>query len=320
MIEDNKTKIILGLLIVIIIFVCIFAAMAFLNRAKLTINAEPSYVALVSGHGAFECTLQTCEIDLSKGDFNVTLEKDGYKTINFEISLGYRSKLIKDVTFEFIPYISEIPKDEGEKIFEEGNMSDAVKAYLKQEEGKKQALYVKSNGEEKLISYFNIPIKDHDLEILSDTKVMVISHDEKDSVYLVDTAEKSRKKIFDSATEISGVECSSNAKWCLFESDKTSLVNTETNAVKDENNLNLPLTQMAWGNGAKLFLISQYEAAKEAEKSELFYIQKFDPETNGFETILVAQELQKAPNNVKIADNEKEIYMESGGKYFVAKF
>lgn len=314
MIENPKNKMILALLGVLALFAAGFGIMVFLDQAKLFIEAEPPYSVTVLNKGLYPCSVSPCRIDLVKGDYDILLKKEGYRDIQYEVTLGRRSSIVEKFEFELIPHIEALSADEGESIF----VQEDETAYLEQKPGQKQALYVKSGNEDVAVAYFNIPIEGYDIKSMNDGRIIaVIEHSEKDSIYLVDTEKKSRTKIAKSDFEINNISCSHDGEWCIYESENTFIVNTKTGEAKLDENLNIPIAQTAWGKDGKLFLIAKYKSESELDEN-LYYIQRFDPDTLVSENILTTSDFESVPEAVKY--EEKVIYAKNKEGYFAAKF
>lgn len=314
MIENPKNKIILALFGVLALFAAGFGVMMFLDQAKLFIEAEPPYSVTVLNEGLYPCSSSPCRIDLIKGDYDILLKKEGYRDIQYKVTLGRRSNVVEKFEFELIPYIETLSADEGESVF----IQEEETAYLEQKPGRKQALYIKSGDEDVVAAYFNIPIEDYDIKSMNDGKIIaVVEHGEKDLIYLVDTEKKSRTKIAKSDFEIKNISCSYNGKWCIYESESTFIVNTETGEAKSDENLNIPVAQTAWSGDGKLFLVAKYKSEGESDE-DLYYVQRFDPETWKSENILATSDFKSAPEAVKY--EKKAIYVKNKDGYFAAKF
>jgi hypothetical protein len=309
MIENPKLKVLVGIIGIIIIVGGLLAVKNFLSQSKLIVHGESPYSVTIFDVGKFPCESDPCVVPVAKGAYEVLIEKKGYKDARFGIALGNRETFEQEIEFELIPYIEELDADEGAKIFTE--KPDGTDVELQKHPGHKQALFV--DGVETV--YFSREIEDYDIYLLKDDKtVAIVEHDEKDSIYMVDTKTKDRKKILVNEEEITEVRCSYDTNWCLIQDSQIKLLNIETGNVEIEETLQIPLNQAVWSDKNTLFFISKYKSEEELSEP-IYYVQEYDPKAKTYDNIMTTSLIKAAPESVKLGQNY-EVFFRSGQEYF----
>ncbi|MBU1992459.1 MAG: hypothetical protein ABH856_04730 [Patescibacteria group bacterium] len=301
MLEDPKKKVTVLLIAITALVILFLVGMRFINKATVKVTAQAPYAISIEGVGQKSCSVDTCKMSMEKGNYTVSLQKSGYKYIEFNVSLGRLETFEKEAEFELIPYMAFLTQEEGEKIFNESGESAEV--YLDQEEGHKQALYL--DGE--VAAYFNVPVEDFDLSLLGDGKtIALIGHSDTDSLYLIDSEEKSRKKVFED-DNIFEIECSPGVEWCVVQGSEVTVLNSDRK-------LSVPLSHLDFYGDTLLYFVSQ----DSTETGLVSYVQVLNFETMEEKNIFTSSEISTNIEQVKASD--RVVYLRTADGYLAVKF
>lgn len=236
--EDIQKKIYFWVIVGAAILGAIFLIWAvFFNRGTLTINATPPFTISIEGLITESCTESPCSIVVAPGEYEVLIQKDGYRDIKQNMSIPIGGEEIKEITFSYIPVISEVGKEKELNYFANATFEmegleeipifgeENYVSYLKNDpETKRQTLYVVGIAGEELdnetvATSFIRTINDYKIipTIQEKNSIFLIDYtDEKSTLYLIDLGEKSRNSIL-SYPLINDVEWIPNTEKFIFE-------------------------------------------------------------------------------------------------------
>jgi hypothetical protein len=149
--EYVQKKLYLWILIIIVFAGLLFAVWAFfLNRGTLVIHGKAPFSVNVIGSKTISCIKDDCEIVLAPGQYNLLVEKSGYKSEKLQVNIPVLKTAEQTVNFFFLPVFSEVGKERETKIF----INPLVPESLKKETGEiplffenENVTYIKRNSE-----------------------------------------------------------------------------------------------------------------------------------------------------------------------------
>lgn len=113
--EEVQKKIWLGALIGAVIIGLLFLVWAvFLNRGTIIMHAKAPYTLIVEGLKTENCMSDECTVIVAPGDYSLTLQKVGYKSLTKSISVPLGSPYQDNITLQYIPAINDSTKTKDE--------------------------------------------------------------------------------------------------------------------------------------------------------------------------------------------------------------
>ena len=213
--EAQKKLYLWGLITLAVIGVLFILWATFLNKGTLTVNGSAPFIVNVSGVKTESCSESPCSLTLAPGDYAISFQKAGYRTVERDINIPLGEK-VEEVTFQFIPVFSKrgieadlqlftkpvlsIPELEDTPIFAEENYA----TYLAFDpESKRQTLYILGLADDELseprvATSFIRTIDDYTIipGIEDQNRIALIERtEEESSLYMIDLTEKSRDNI-----------------------------------------------------------------------------------------------------------------------------
>jgi len=205
----------IGLIVIVVLGTLFMVWAYFLNKGKLTVNADAPFSIQVGQILDQRCSESPCTVELAPGNYTVTLEKSGYRDLSINSEIPLWGEDIQDIEFEFIPVLEELGKEEELQIFAEPefeiDMEDtpiyAEKNFISylaiDPESRKQTLYTRELLEdglddEKIATSFIRTIKEYAIfpNIEEGKKIAFVDKTgEQSAVYLVDLEEKTKDNI-----------------------------------------------------------------------------------------------------------------------------
>lgn len=220
MTEETQKKLYIGGLIFLVIAGTLFVLWAmFFNRGTLTVEGKAPFIINISGVRTESCASSPCSTVLAPGDYNVSVQKTGYRTVSMDVNIPIGGEHREEVAFEFIPVIAKrgveadlqlfakpeinVPElDEDVPLFQE----ESYVAYLAYDsETKRQTLYVRgiANGElsePRVAASFIRRIDDYTIIPAVDAYnavALIDRGDEESTLYLVDLSAKTRNNVLE---------------------------------------------------------------------------------------------------------------------------
>ncbi|HMR01032.1 MAG TPA: PEGA domain-containing protein [Candidatus Gracilibacteria bacterium] len=219
--EEARKKLYMWILITAAVIGLLFVLWAiFLNRGTLTIQGDAPFSVNVQALQNENCLESPCSIELAPGDYNISIQKPGFRTIERTVQVPINGEHIEEVSFEFIPVIQKVGVEADVKAFPEVSVvvpelgdtplfyEENYITYLAYDDAtKRQTLYLRGITEDSLTEpqvttsfirtideYTIIP----NIEQANSIALIDQSGDE-DAVYVVNMTEKSRNNIFSMA-------------------------------------------------------------------------------------------------------------------------
>jgi hypothetical protein len=216
--EQTVKKIYLIVFIVLAVSGALFMVFVFFfNRGTLTVISKAPYTITVPRVRTEICADDSCSVVLAPGDYEVTLQKSGYRDITRKVTVPIGGETKEEIAFAFVPML-KIKGDEsdlklfaarqftGEDLPAEGIFSEKnYIAYLaRNPESHRQTLYTRPVKDGKagektaatsfirdLKSYFMVPsIEQRDKIALIDSTA------DTSTLYIIDLKAKTRDSIF----------------------------------------------------------------------------------------------------------------------------
>ena len=105
--EDVQRKIWLGGLIGAVILGVLFLIWAVvLNRSSIVMHARAPYTITVQGLKTENCVTDECTVVVAPGDYTITLQKTGYKSLTKIVTVPLGSPYSDNILLQFIPVFS----------------------------------------------------------------------------------------------------------------------------------------------------------------------------------------------------------------------
>lgn len=248
----------------------------FLNFGKLTVQAEaPFQIDVITGPSQ-DCTQSPCQLELKPGKHTVVFRKNGFKDQTQQLEIKRWGTNEIKVDFQFIPTVEEVTNTEStpeqttvpqEALTSYLNPDGPGAIYLINQNGK-QALILKENDTEDVLSYFPKPFLKPTIFVDDDSKTIAVveSLDDRDELYLIDVESSNKKNIFQSASKIQSVAIAPDGQnIAVLTEEKGFLVKPDgTNKELDFDIYGLGL---AWYNNEKLALLSTSILNSDVEKT-----------------------------------------------------
>ncbi len=215
--EETKKRIWKLIIIAILICGALFMLFAFfLNKGTLVISAKSPYLVSIDGVKSVTCNQDECRVEVAPGEYPVTVQKEGYRQVELNVSVPIGGEAKEEVTFQLVPKLTLIGDEATLKLFTEPSVdtSDLPKTplffednyvlYLERDpQTRHQTLYVRTieegkAGEKTLVTSFIRDPKDYLIvpSIEKNNKVALIDSTEDGSViYMMDLKEKTRKSV-----------------------------------------------------------------------------------------------------------------------------
>lgn len=227
--EEAQKKLYLWILIIVAVLGLFFVIWAFfLNKGTLTISGNAPFNLNIQGLRTESCLESPCSLEIAPGQYTVSVQKTGYRTIEIDVDVPIGGEHIEEVDLKFIPTITRIgleadvqafpelelivPELEDTPLFFEENYITYL-AY--DEETNRQTLYLRGItdddlSEPQVATSFIRTIDEYTIvpDIEGNNSIVLIDQTdaEEDALYLVDLTEKSRDNIF-------SLPYIANAKW-----------------------------------------------------------------------------------------------------------
>ena len=120
--NDNK-KILIIAAVTLLLVIGVFLWMVILNKGRLVISGDPSYVAEVIGDSVkapkrVSCSSDPCILKLPAGAYNVTLTKPDYRDELRSVQIERRGTTDLSIDFEFIPVVRALAKEEAAAVLD----------------------------------------------------------------------------------------------------------------------------------------------------------------------------------------------------------
>jgi len=207
--ERQKSKIILLFLIIAVAFTIIFTIfLTFFNTGTVKLNLKAPYNIIVDGTENLQCKQNPCKLKMQTGNHDITINKQGYKSIEISINAQLFKTEERTIKLEFIPTIKELGEETDLQNFQESE-TKKEEAYIKIDKNtKKQYLYYKDPKETLATTFTRIIQKYKIYPSITENQKIALIEDKNNisSVYIIDLAQKSRNKVL----ELSNIQ---NAKW-----------------------------------------------------------------------------------------------------------
>lgn len=206
----------IGLVIIVILGILFMVWAFFLNKGKLTVNAEAPFTIQVGQIATVSCTESPCTTELAPGNYTVNLKKSGYRDLSINADIPLWGEDIQDVQFEFIPVLEKLGSEEdlqlfAEPVFETDDLKDTpiftednFIAYMAIDpENRKQTLYTRELLEDgldeaQIATSFIRTVDEYAIypNIKDRKKIAFVDNTgDQSAVYLVDLEEKTKDNI-----------------------------------------------------------------------------------------------------------------------------
>lgn len=216
--EEAQKKLYMWILIAVAVMGLLFVLWAvFLNRGTLTIQGEAPFTLNIQALQTKNCLESPCSIELAPGDYNISIQKPGFRTVETLVQVPINGEHIEEVTFEFIPIIQKVGIEADVQAFPEVNVvvpelgdtplyyEENYITYLAYDDvTKRQTLYLRGITEDSLTepqitTSFIRTIDEYTIvpNIEQANSIALIDQTgDEDAVYIVNMSEKSRNNIF----------------------------------------------------------------------------------------------------------------------------
>lgn len=254
--EEGKKKLYTWGLAALAVGGAIFVLWAiFFNRGTLTVTGKAPFIINIPGIKTESCTQSPCSTVLAPGDYTISFQKIGYRTISASVTIPIGGEHQEAANFQFIPVISkrglesdlqlfaeptiEIPELEDTPLFfEEGFVT-----YLAPDtETKRQTLYFQkiddeTVGEKRIATSFIRTIKEHTIiPNIAERNVIALidySAEEQATLYLIELTEKTRNNTL-SFPVLRGMKWIKGTNDFLFEAGEKGEISTSIYHYKSE--------------------------------------------------------------------------------------
>lgn len=204
-------------LIILAVLGALFVVWAiFLNRGTLTVQGQAPFIINISGVKTQSCTESPCSVVVAPGDYSISIQKAGYKTVERSVNVPIGGEHVEEVTFQFIPVVAKlgveaelqrfaepdilVPDLEDTPVFSE----ESYVTYLAFDpESKRQTLYIRGMvdgelSEPRVATSFIRTLDDYTIVpgIEEHNRIALIERTEQEStLYMIDLAQQSRDSI-----------------------------------------------------------------------------------------------------------------------------
>lgn len=188
----------------------------FLNRGTLTVSGAAPFFVNIQGVRTENCAESPCSMILAPGEYQITLQRTGYRSVSRSVSVPIGGEQKEEVLFEFIPVIARLGSEEELNMFANPQVAiegledvphfyeDTYVAYLTPDpETKRQTLYIRGMvdgevSEPKVATSFIRTMTDYAIipNVEENGKIAVIDRgEEESSLYIIDLEQKSRDNV-----------------------------------------------------------------------------------------------------------------------------
>jgi len=285
----------------------------YINKGTVTLAGPAPFTATVFEGSDFSCDSSPCTFELKAGNYNLILEKDGFKSYLQEITVLRGQENNFNISFSKVPQLTEI---EDLPSFPASSIKYIL---IKDEQTNLYKLVEEADDQQRAVATFPKAIKNP--TILGNNNAVLVAGKSTTlpETYLINTTLKEKTSITDS--EIIGIKdglFSQDGKHLAFTkigSDKLYLL---TNNQVTELDVFASVSTYSWSGSNNLVIITKQATVTTGSNVTLnetlnennLTILSYDPAQNTYKKLHVIPDQPILPTKLLVSGNEKQIFLE----------
>jgi len=185
----SKWSVALVFFVIMLLIAGVFAWAFYFNMGTLIISADRDFELEINGE-VNSCLEASCQLQLPPTVYEATVSAEGYYDEVFYVEIVRWKEFSKDLKLSLVPYLQDISSSDLPAPI-------AGKAFFKKSAEGDQALYLRENGDEKLVASFE-SLKDPKVQAAGNTAIVI----DDGRIFFVDLVEGRKLRRFDDSVEI----------------------------------------------------------------------------------------------------------------------